>query len=163
MGALIPDPDIDKNRKKAEKKKRKFIKDEIVGDRNFFSNYGVIKVHSMSLLSMGGRTIQMNFDAYDVIDLETPTNKAYLGQYLTKKEISKGSPPDFKAKYEMIYQVKMSLIVRECKLGEFLKPTGACEECPPNSFLLEPPKKAKPCDPCDTKRMVCLGQANVGP
>ena len=81
-GTLPPDLDIESRMRKAKRKKRKFIKDKIMADTSFFSAYGVIKIHGMILLSMGGRTIFMNFDAFDIINTQTPTNKEYLAPYM---------------------------------------------------------------------------------
>lgn len=48
-------------------------------------------------------------------------------------------------------------------MGEGLKNSGACFECPPGTYLLSPPKSPMECIPCPIGRAICLGNTDIGP
>jgi len=53
--------------------------------------------------------------------------------------------------------------VRNCTVGEGLKPSGACFPCPTGTFLLMAPTKATECDACPKEKAFCEGGSNIGP
>ena len=53
--------------------------------------------------------------------------------------------------------------VRKCKLGEGLRQSGACYECPQGTYLLQAPVEPQDCVPCDPDKTICSGGKNVGP
>lgn len=55
------------------------------------------------------------------------------------------------------------MVVRPCNLGEGMKDTGACFECPEFTYLLEKPIVPTDCEPCPKDEAYCLGGKNVGP
>jgi len=44
-----------------------------------------------------------------------------------------------------MYYVSITMVVRDCMIGEGLRASGACFTCPSGTFLLEIPKKATDC------------------
>ena len=57
----------------------------------------------------------------------------------------------------------MELDVRPCLVGEGLKDTGACFECPAGSFLLFAPVEATECTICNIDKAFCVGGKRIGP
>ena len=57
----------------------------------------------------------------------------------------------------------MSMQVRDCILGEGLKKSGACYECPKDTYLLEAPKVPTECRVCPIDKAICGGGKKVGP
>ena len=89
------------------------------------------------------------------VDLNVPSNRLYLEQQLGR-EVKPGDT-------DIGYDLRMKLVVRGCILGEGLRETGACYECPQNTFLLEAPKVPEDCKPCPREKAYCLGGKQVGP
>ena len=57
----------------------------------------------------------------------------------------------------------MEMQVRPCILGEGLRESGACYECPENTYLLQAPTTPQDCKRCDNETTYCLGGKMVGP
>ena len=61
------------------------------------------------------------------------------------------------------YSLDMNLGVRTCILGEGLKESGACFECPPGTFLLVAPTEKTDCNICPQEKAYCTGGKKIGP
>jgi len=105
----------------------------------------------MGLLSAPGNEIIVAL-TISGIDLTVPSNKEYLTAQLG---IEVTSLTD--------YSIRIDMEVRDCVLGEGLKVSGACYECPAGTYLLQAPTVPTECEPCSQEKTFCLGGKSVGP
>lgn len=73
------------------------------------------------------------------IDLAVPSNRQYLKQQLELDKVTN----------ETQYVLSAKMAVRNCLLGEGLRTSGACYECPKGTYLLEAPTVPEDCRTCN--------------
>lgn len=103
---------------------------KILGVTDFFSAYGTYNMSGMGLITAPLNRIKVGL-VLSGINLDVPSNRNYLSQQLGR-EISLGEP-------STSYALDIKMIVRGCILGEGLRQSGACYECPFGTYLLEAP------------------------
>lgn len=105
----------------------------------------------MGLLTAPGSAIIVTLSVFG-IDLDVPSNLEYLQKKIGKENVTLQD-----------YALGMEMKVRDCILGEGLKTSGACYECPAGTYLLEAPIVPTDCETCNPEKTYCLGGLNVGP
>ena len=93
---------------------------------NFYSAFGTFNMSGMDLTTTPSSKIMVDL-IVSGIDMQVPSNTKYL-----KKQLGLST-------LDTAYTLKMEMIVRGCLLGEGLKESGACYECPAGFYLLQAP------------------------
>lgn len=102
---------------------------KIIGVTDFFSAYGTYNMSGMGLVTGPGSDLNVNLTVYG-IDLKVPSNREYLSEQLGRNVSSDDTNG---------YLLNMDMKVRGCVLGEGLRESGACYECPAGFYLLQAP------------------------
>lgn len=105
---------------------------KITGVTNFYSAYGTYNMSGMGLITKPQSEIIVSLTVQG-IDIVVPSNAAYLREQFGVDELSSA------------YSLTMELKVRSCLLGEGLKESGACYECPEYYYLLQAPTEPQDC------------------